>query len=327
MKYKRFTIIIITILVYSCSTNNNNIEIVKLQLLQELYSFDSIYFSRIHDIESYNGKLFMLGETSSEAVISIDSLYRLHNIFGAYGHGPGEFVDPRSMVIKDSTIFIADAGKIQLITYGINGEYINEQRLTDRYYSMNVFSTDNEKNLYFNTPNDPRMIHIVDATGRNLKNIEIQNIELNNERDNQFHIIKHGSILVSVSVTSPQINIYDSLGESKIIFMPDYLVESRLKYKEQKIRENPDNVNRVYILNYDVYCHQDKLFILFTENESNGEFRCNKILVVEDIDNSPSFAYVLELYGNVYESICINSNGLIAYEQVKNTVEFYQLDH
>ncbi len=324
-------IIVSVVLLIHCSAKKDTVQesIVYPQMEHQMGQLDKAYFDMISDFQFYESELYLIARSTPYVVYRLGDDYQIEGAFGKKGHGPGEFVDATKFDINEDTVFVVDAGKIRMLSYSIEGEFVEELNLTDRNYTTNNFSVDASGNFFTASPSNEFPIAIINRAKNEVKNFGAR-IQYSNEMDdminNRFHVHKTPSSIVSISTSNPVISIYDLSGEKRgDIALPENLVKSRLAYRQSEIKKDPEKRHFEYILNYDTYIYKDELYVLICENTKEDGFICNKIAVFSNIDSAPTFKTIVQLPGEVYETFCVNGEKIVAYETTTNTIQFLSL--
>lgn len=331
LKFVYYIAVLVLSFIASCNTQNSTAQenIIFSQVLHQMSQVDKAYFDMIRDMQFYEDKLYFIARSTPYVVYRLGDDYQIEVAFGKEGHGPGEFIDATKFYINEDTVFIVDAGKIRMLSYRIEGEFVEELILTDRNYTINNFSVDASGNFFTASPLNEYPIAIINRAKNEVKNFGAR-IQYSNEMDdminNRFHVHKTPSSIVSISTSNPVIGIYDLSGEKRgDIALPENLVKSRLAYRQSEIKKDPEKRHFEYILNYDTYIYKDELYVLICENTKEDGFICNKIAVFSNIDSAPTFKTIVQLPGEVYETFCVNGEKIVAYETTTNTIQFLSL--
>lgn len=332
LKFVYYIAVLVLSFIASCNTQNSTAQenIIFSQVLHQMSQVDKAYFDMIRDMQFYEDKLYFIARSTPYVVYRLGDDYQIEVAFGKEGHGPGEFIDATKFYINEDTVFIVDAGKIRMLSYRIEGEFVEELILTDRNYTINNFSVDASGNFFTASPLNEYPIAIINRTNNEMVKNYGARIQYSNEMDdminNRFHVHKTPSSIVSISTSNPVISIYDLSGEKRgDIALPENLVKSRLAYRQSEIKKDPEKRHFEYILNYDTYIYKDELYVLICENTKEDGFICNKIAVFSNIDSAPTFKTIVQLPGEVYETFCVNGEKIVAYETTTNTIQFLSL--
>lgn len=335
MKYLKLEYVIAVVgafILSSCSPENDKglKNIIYPKVIHQMDRFDEHFFNRIRDIEFYDGKFYFITSSSQNVIYCLRNDYQVEYAFGKEGHGPSEFIDATKFCINEDTVFIADAGKIKMLSYRVDGKFIQERNLTDQYYSQNNFAVDALGNFFAASPLNEFPLAMVNRASNEMVKSFGSRITHSYEDDdfinNRFHIHKSDSFLISISTTNPIINVYDLFGiQRDEVEIPANLVKSRISFKQKEISKNPEKKRFEYILNYDTYIYNDELYILICENIEESGFTCNKIAVFGSINSVLKLKTIIQLPGKVYEAFCLNSEKIVAYESITNTVQFLDI--
>lgn len=128
---------------------------------------DKTMFAEICRIIDKNGKYFILDKYDGRTVVSFTHDGKPYASYGRTGNGPGEYVYPQDMDIKDSTVYILDSNSKKLIIYSERGNFIREQSLP--FFADALKITDNGNYLFNLTPENEYQICVADSSLNNLQ--------------------------------------------------------------------------------------------------------------------------------------------------------------
>lgn len=101
--------------------------------LIKLASADSVVVGEVSKLKFFEGKFYILDRKALKGIFVFNKDGSFVRKFSVAGKGPGEALDIVDFDIQDNKIYLLDlAAKKQLI-YQLNGEFINEIKLPNRY--------------------------------------------------------------------------------------------------------------------------------------------------------------------------------------------------
>jgi len=77
-----------------------------------------------------HGNLFVLDRTKYK-VFKYDTTGKLVKTFGGQGMGPGEFIQPGTIIVRKDTLFVTDFQRLLISKFNLNGEYIAGKQFED----------------------------------------------------------------------------------------------------------------------------------------------------------------------------------------------------
>ncbi len=283
---KKYIFLLVIIALLSCNKNNEFIEnsncsnvtihdIKKYNILKYSDLFDSIrlvkletsdqcLIGNINRIVNYKNKFYILDRQIAKALFVFNDCGKFCGRIGKIGKGPGEYINPDYFHIDpiSEEILIYDRFKNEIISYNINGNFKNTQKLKNR---IDAFSTINSEYLalYFNyygnedIKNLPKHnLHIINRKGKvqfesfnrsdsKIPNIEYSNSFFCNEEDVLFNPSFENRIF---AIDSNRISVKYRFDFGSKSISNEFL-ESIVKSEKSKkdVYEKIENSEKVYI--------------------------------------------------------------------------------
>lgn len=312
-------IFICSFVLLSCKSQpEGHYELLQLDKHKEVFNIgDSIFFNDVTDIVFHEDEYCIV---LNNQLYVFDEHLRFLRTVGNNGRGPGEYVYPQNIFIKEDELYITDAGRNKIILYEYQTGFSEEWELADRYYAMYRFTMDDSNNFYFSSPLGKPIHKVVGIkTVSHITNFG-DFIQYENEREgfvNNFnHIVYHKGHIISVSTTHPIVKFYDLEGNLIHEYtLPKSFFAHRLRLKANDIRLDNQNKFKEYILIRDVYLHRDNLYLLITEN-IGGDFDLfvNKVIVVALDKEMPTLKSIIKLPGTIYTAIGVGDDFLVGFD-------------
>ncbi len=333
MKLFNLSLILFILLIIGCNKQKvqPNIYLEKLKSLEFLS--DSSYLANVHCI-SYKNNSYFLSDYTTHRLIKLKENLNVDKIFGGYGGGPGEFRGASYFALFKDSIYAFDMFGKRINVYNANTGYAREFNTNVSLDLINRFAVDPDGNLYLSTNYEKKPITKIDNNGNIVSQFGnwFQKDGKINKLRNSRHISIIDSLIISVGVMVPEIELYDLKGNLvsnyDLSSIKDF--NSILKYQEEVYKTN-NNDNIAYDIINDIYLENNSLFILFsTYDFKNDVMSSNQIiqLKVEGINLIPQ--KVLELVSGEeivgFQSICINNDTLIAFERLSGKLNVFLIN-
>lgn len=330
--FKLLSILFVIIFgILNCQNQDELSQIVlQKNMAFELLS-DSSYMGYIHCIGFQNNK-WILSDYTTHRLIILSSNFKVKKILGGYGSGPGELKGATYFTPILDSIYIIDSFNKRINVYDLQTGYIRQfsPNLTIKSFR---FASDSEGNLYLSTNYEEKPITKIDRKGKvilQFGNWFIDNGKLNKHR-NSRHINIIDSIVVSVGVMHPNIELYDLKGN----YLFDYDLsqlksfESILRYQKYIYDQHHDS-NISYIIIYDTYMVKNKLYILYsTYNFTEDQMSTNNIIefTVSKENIVPQKQIIMENKDELarYKCIAVHSDTLVAFNRINGELNIFPI--
>lgn len=331
-------LLIILIFITACKGDfdkKDSFKAVKLKLEKQISEFkqnsSSVYVYKISDID-YKKEHYYI--PMNGLIYVLNKEFKIIRVIGTNGEGPNEFVAPNKIGVYGDTIYVMDIGKVKFMSIIEKENLIKEWNIEDRYSTLNTFSVDSNKSVFFSTPQNDALFSEFNIPNFDNPIKEFKNLKNVNKKKDDFNIDLHHILLsdqeelIAISPINGVIEVYNKKGEFlQEFYLPNKLIKSRLKYKENQIKVNSKNRFKQYNLINDVYFFNGKIYLLLCENlGEEDEYFCNKIAVIQKNDkNNYYLDKVIELEGESYKTICVNKDFIIGYDTFSKTIDLYRL--
>lgn len=273
-------------------------------------------------MQSYEGDIYILDTERRDIVRFTEEFDSIHYI-GHGGAGPQELNIPSRFFIEKDTIYLTDTGGsyIKCITDDTISSLIKLPHLaldkrffyvSDHFYIPSI--TDNSLFMAFNKAMEQDTVRYGGeiVTFQSKKRTLMQNAR---------HLLVHGNTFYAVSDNLPQIQRYDLhtldlLEEFDLSQMP--VIKQNLNYISS--RENIQNSFSVFI--EDAYLANNSLYLLCAE--LGMDYKVNKLIKISLSPMRITDLYILP--GNMYESFCVSSHYIFAFDSEKGTIDRIKLN-
>ena len=92
---------------------------------------DNSIIRKVDELVLYNNTYYCVRSGHNLFLFDNNGIFK--NQIGSKGNGPMEFTHFNSFFVKDDIVFIYDAMARKIISYGLNGQYLNSISLKERY--------------------------------------------------------------------------------------------------------------------------------------------------------------------------------------------------
>lgn len=329
----KISLSLIILLFSSCSfQKDKKLEEVEIDPINIFSQIDNGGFlHEINDIkinEDDRNEIFLINQGR---VIKIDSNFIQYSEIGVYGEGPKEISFPSKIELNESGVYITDASQLKLLKFNNNGQFDKEWRLTDRYFAISDFSVEisdsnsSQVKISFNSPIEG-IINSFIANDSLTFGEEIKNPKPNSVAEDFYSILNNEKNYFAIPHSRKSFYVFDLNGKlENEVELPNDLFIERLKYKEEQIKKNVNNLNSTFKLISDAYYNQGNLYLLISQNEGeNFDYYCNRVLVI-DTKNDFALKGIFKLDGEVFNQIAIADNVLYTFDEVFSTIHKYIL--
>lgn len=290
----------------------------ELKLIKKI---DNPSFSQITSVFRY-GKDFFFTDYTDAQILCFDSKYFFKYRFGNKGKGPGEFLQPGSVFVKNDTVYIVEASKQSLQLYNLQGLFLENFKLPVNFNYTGRTCLDSSLIMYgsLRIGEEPIIIKNLKTganimTGNNYNNVQVNAL-------NGFHLLCMDKYhLIGVSMFRPLLYkmnkkgfIIDSLdlASSKLFEDHNYAIE---------LLNTNQNSHSSYTFYYfkDAIIFNSRLFVLAYFLKPNEPVYDGATKIIEfSFDNGFKIEAVYEFRGventGGYRSFCLN--------EANDTLEF-----
>lgn len=123
---------------------------------------DNTMFAEICRVIDRNDKYFILDRYDARTVVSFTHDGKPYASYGRTGNGPGEYVFPLDIDVRDSTVYILDSSSKKLIIYSEHGTYIGEKPVP--FFADAFKVTDNGDYLFNLAPGNEYQTCVADSS-------------------------------------------------------------------------------------------------------------------------------------------------------------------
>ncbi|WP_339695137.1 6-bladed beta-propeller [uncultured Roseivirga sp.] len=301
---------------------------IELTMNSSVDSFqDSIFFSRIEDIEFSDDEFYYLdGKTGLIGIFSYDLIFK--RLMQTVGPGPEEVNAAGNFTLSNGSIYIFDNGS------GSVKEYTTQDSRFNQAYKLPAIgiSTDFSvfgNSLYISDFRSEKPLLSYSMDNGELKRFGLGRKWSNKSFDVERHILSdiNDNLIVAYQSDSPTIELYSKTGQLMQSLDLSYLEifkNSLVKYKEQVLPQR----NTSMIIIRDVQLVGDNLYALITSHNVEGNVSFNKILKcsISDSEIKPILIYQLNLTG-YYLSFSVGKNKLVAFNYSTQSIEQFSLNN
>lgn len=258
-------------------TSNSRIFADKIGNPNEFASLDTLQLFRPYLFDVSNSKVVINNSGTGEAKFLVASTENPSNnyIFGSYGKGPGEYLNPIDVEISnDGSIYVIDSPLRRLDKWSQSGELI-ESKLFDSYAPYRMTFIENSNELYIFTPSEDRLFHRYDSNYNHLSSFQTASDSLN-----AGFFLKN--VYLSGELDSDHNHIYYAGYGNH--FLKKYSTEGKLLFSRVMIEkiappslvsETVDNGNGEMLKKSDdfkaaaqtIVLYQNKIFVLYLGND------------------------------------------------------------
>jgi len=226
---------------------------------------DSIFSNTLWDIAQDTHKNFYICDAANRCILKLDSTLNLTKVIGRAGQGPGEFLYPKNIIIKNGLIYVNDSDNNRIEILDMEGNYQKSFRPFSPLGQTN-FAVNSKGLIYTNTPGRDSLITVYNQNGEELYSFGKKYnfpglLEYNNNI--AFLAIDSSDNTYAAFIAIPKIKEYDKTG--KLIWEKDTsefpevkAMLNRIKVKKKK-QKNP---NLIYLLITDLQIAENNLYIL-----------------------------------------------------------------
>ena len=112
---------------------------------------DSIMFAEISKLVVKDNRIYVLDTWEAGTAVSFDNNGNPIARYGHLGQGPGEYVKPYDLWIKDSIVYILDTNQKKIIRYDLDGSFISETSIP---FYADAFAVKNDNGFMFSLSPD-----------------------------------------------------------------------------------------------------------------------------------------------------------------------------
>ena len=289
--------------------------------LKLINKIDNPSFSQITSVYRYDKDYFFTDYTDAQ-ILSFDSNYCFKYRFGTKGKGPGEFLQPGSVFVKNDTIYVVEASKQSLQLYNLQGLFLESYKLPLNFNYTGRTYLDSSLVMYGSLRIGPKPIIIQNLkTGENIKTgNDFNNVQINAlagfhflgvDKNHLIVVAKYRPLLYKMNKEGFMIDSLDFIS-AKLFEDHNYAIE---------LLTTSQSSHSSFTFNYfkDAVVFNSRLFVLAFFLKPNEPVYDGETKLIEfSIDNGFKIEAVYEFQGvgntGGYGSFCLN--------EVNDTLEF-----
>ena len=320
------------LIIFSGCSDNKEVKFNSSELtpIDTIVSVDQEFFRRVKDIRKTDNGFSFIDRQSQTAFI-VDEDFNLIKSFGERGKGPREFIGLVSAFYQNDILKMVDTETGKIISYNIKKDIITEANLKD----LTVLHTRiayGPEDIYAQALPAQEVIKKINTAseisgsfGNAFASNEIREVF---SRSHRHLVTQDGERIYSIWYSEPVIEIYDNQGT--LLQTYDYVnsgyFDERLKYVREQVAKDPNNRFSTYTLFEDAYINSNRLYVLFAGAGKDSKITCNEVMVFELVENELKPLKQIVLKGsNMYGSICIWEEGILAFDNVSGAFHLYKL--
>ncbi len=276
MKYTKLILIVLSISLLQNCGKKNNVNIPKLANTIEIHKeflLGGVPELQFETLDTINleaegnppltstmdiafSENFILLLDNRKGLLKFDYRGKFLRTIGAFGEGPEEYLQPRTIYLdeKENIVIVADWVKMVLISYDLDGNFINSSRLPGRPIS-----------LYHE--NDTLLVIQESDFG---SNEETRNVLLSSFKPKTLEIIKHQksplySYISKFTIIYSFPRILGRLNEASLFYLPQTRVGGLVEHKDTIYRKVEDHLVPEYLLHFAGFEKEDLPVIEYVE--------------------------------------------------------------
>ena len=281
---------------------------------------DTSFFSNIICMQYYENNLYVLDELRKD-IVTLSKDLDINHVTGKGGPGPEELNIPTKFYVYNDTTYVLDAGGAYLKSY-YKDQFLQSQQL--KHLTSNKRFFYNFPNFYLSSVTDHSIFLVTDLTKENeLSGGELISFETGKETimRNGRHLLFDEKYFYAVSDNLPSIQKYD-LKTMELILDFNLSDIPIIRKNLNHISLQKDRQNSFYVFIEDAYLVNESLFLLCAE--LGHDYKVNQLI---RIALYPEIA-ISEIYilpGSLYQSFCVSSDYIFAFDSQKGTIDRIKL--
>lgn len=298
-----------------------------------------IYFQNVFSILSLQDG-YLINDDAGGRIIHTDVNFKLINIIGNKGIGPGEFSQPRYSIYDNGLLYSSGTSNRGFAVHDLNGKLItNFKPISQDYIPILTKFTVLNNHIFQSTPHSNNIITSIDTTG-NIANSFGDKISGYSQPDkkvlNGGHLIKNdNNSFYFIGENAPIIQLYTKSGNllasHNLIDHPYF--ESFFKGVQNRHQKSQRN-DIEYLLTQDVQLYNKKLYLLTYAYDAEFNISLQKVLVVK-FESDENIILEKEIVLSLpessdhpawFESLSISSSKIVAFESISGTFLEYNVE-
>ncbi|MCF8242020.1 MAG: 6-bladed beta-propeller [Melioribacteraceae bacterium] len=319
-KINTIVIVFVAVLITNCNKHGANVQTtILVDSINVIKGITPNYMYNVEDIFIADDKLAICDAGNQRVIIMDFPIGKEPQplVFGQKGRGPGEFVDPNAVVIRNSYIFIADRVARRLSIFDSEGNYINA--INQRVF-LN-FAVNSHNSIFIPNVDEKFLLSEYDWNGNLLSNFA-EKLEFENENMTTNH--NYSNILIDKSD-----NIY-------VIFF-DYPVIRKYNRDKKLVWETDlkilDEIYDAYLMNLEKIKKEPfALFGLLKDVSIDNKFlyihpvcqkKSNHDIIKIDLSEGKFSGYIDVLDGSIkIEKLVVMNNKVIGIDWDAQVFEY-----
>jgi len=286
-----FTIISLLFVKISCTTEDNNIKTVRVDVVNALSKFgDGSFLSLTSGIEVDEPYVY-IADGKNDRIVVIDTQLSFVKSIGKSGSGPGEFNYVRSPKLFGNYIYAEDAGGGKINIFNKYGEYIRSVIMKIPIAFSKPFSINKHGHIIYSSFTSLKPVIVISDSGKVIREfgeyLPDTDGKIYRVRNCRF-IFANEKNIITLCESLPFIEKYDEEG--------NLLVRKDLSLKYKKIVERIKQ-NQMKYKKMDEESKQRSVFVIFTSAYLKGDFLYAAFLKPEDekSERQESFFEILKI--------------------------------
>lgn len=295
-----------------------------------------IYFQNVFSISSID-KGYLVNDAAGGRILYCDKNFKLFNIIGRKGIGPGEFSQPRYSILEDGLVYSSGTSNRGFAVHDLNGRLITNFKSNAPDYNpiLSKFTVFDAQ-IFHSTPNSKSLINAIDTLGNVINSFgnKISGFSKENKKVlNGGHLVKNdNNSFYFIAENAPIIQKYSKSGQltttHNLIDHPYFETFFKGVQERQRISKRND---MEYLLSQDVQLYNNKLYILMYAYDTDFKISLQKVLVI-NLNNDKNLILEKEIVLNLpetadhpawFESISVSDSKIIAFESISgNFLEY-----
>jgi len=313
MMFGLINLILLLSIFFNCKDSDNTYE-VEYPLIEDLQldfnnkAGENYFLIAADDIKVTLSKNILLLDSEQHKVFIFSPDLKLKNVFGEFGQGPGEFLNPtRIQTDLNGSIYVLDIGNNRIEKFDSTGAYLNSVRRNSKDHiglDLASFDISSAGDIYISSINEKLVSvlnqngDIVDEFGDRLYKKDRLNINLNRTI---IKIDSKDNIYVTF-IEEPIVRKYDNtwnlIWETDLRKLDEIKNSNKRRNKKRKQYLREGRLNNSITISHDMDVVDNQIYLqscgdygtaIYVLNSVNGEvmkvFRFNKKRVGEFTEN------------------------------------------
>lgn len=281
---------------------------------------------------------YLISDDGGARLVHCDAQFKLKNIIGTQGNGPGEFRQPRYSVIENDKIFSSGTANKGFAVHNFNGKLLHNFKSKSPTFDpiISKFGVVDGK-IYHSTPNSKVLIKAIDQKGEVVESFGSPlNYDAPHAYSSRGHILSTSKgDIIFVGENIPVIQRYSAQG--KLLSSHNLIKHPYFKSFFQGVRERIRKSSRndmSYLLVQDAQYVAGKLYLLLYRYNQDYQVSLNKLLVIKGLESGNlilekeiSLEVPKEHSPNVwFESFCVNpqKKEILSFESISSSFISYE---